>query len=183
MGSQFLLAAKCKSVIAARVSPDQKGEIIALVRGEAKKTKRRAYHPCIGDGANGVTMIKAAHIGVGVGGLEGKQAVNNSDYVIGQFKYLQTLMMVHGRWCYRRTSVVIMYMFYKNALLVLPQWLLGIYGMYTGQGFYEYPLYHCRTWPTRLPIIMFGVFDQDVISEVSQGSRALPGWVGIWHTL
>merc|ERR1711871_1492958 len=61
-----------------------------------------------------------------------------------------------------------MYMFYKNALLVLPQWLLGIYGMYTGQNFYvEYPLYQLSNMAySAFPIIIFGVFDQDVISEV-----------------
>lgn len=38
----------------------------------------------IGDGANDVPMLQSAHIGVGVCGLEGQQAVNNSDYAIGQ---------------------------------------------------------------------------------------------------
>ena len=40
----------------------------------------------IGDGANDVAMIQAAHIGVGIMGKEGRQAVNNSDYAIGQFR-------------------------------------------------------------------------------------------------
>lgn len=55
----------------------------------------------IGDGANDVSMIqvcalrygldhisdylyKAAHVGVGISGEEGLQAVNSSDYAIGQ---------------------------------------------------------------------------------------------------
>ena len=40
----------------------------------------------IGDGANDVAMIQAAHIGVGIMGKEGRQAVNNSDYAIGRFR-------------------------------------------------------------------------------------------------
>ena len=40
----------------------------------------------IGDGANDVAMIQAAQIGVGIMGKEGRQAVNNSDYAIGQFR-------------------------------------------------------------------------------------------------
>lgn len=31
-------------------------------------------------------MIQAADIGVGIMGKEGRQAVNNSDYAIGQFR-------------------------------------------------------------------------------------------------
>ena len=119
----------CKSVVAARVSPDQKGEIVRLVRQEAVTNGNDALVTlAIGDGANDVTMIKEAHIGVGIDGLEGKQAVNNSDYAIGQFKYLQRLLFVHGRWSYRRMSIVILYMFYKNCLLVLPQWMYLLHG-------------------------------------------------------
>lgn len=36
----------------------------------------------IGDGANDVSMITAAHIGVGIRGLEGAQAARASDYAI-----------------------------------------------------------------------------------------------------
>jgi phospholipid-translocating ATPase len=38
----------------------------------------------IGDGANDVSMIQAAHVGVGISGEEGLQAVNSSDYAIAQ---------------------------------------------------------------------------------------------------
>src|SRR5207245_1353263 len=40
----------------------------------------------IGDGANDVAMIQSADIGVGIMGKEGRQAVNNADYAIGQFR-------------------------------------------------------------------------------------------------
>lgn len=42
----------------------------------------------IGDGANDVAMIQAADVGVGIMGKEGRQAVNSSDYAIGQFRFL-----------------------------------------------------------------------------------------------
>ena len=42
-------------------------------------------------------MIKAGHVGVGIVGKEGMQAVNNSDFAIGQFRFLLQLMLVHGR--------------------------------------------------------------------------------------
>ncbi len=40
----------------------------------------------VGDGANDVSMIQTAHVGVGVRGKEGLQAVNSSDYAISQFR-------------------------------------------------------------------------------------------------
>jgi phospholipid-translocating ATPase len=49
-------------------------------------------------------MIQAADVGVGVAGEEGMQAVNSSDYAIGQFRFLQRLLLVHGHWDYLRNS-------------------------------------------------------------------------------
>jgi len=49
-------------------------------------------------------MLQAAHVGVGIFGLEGQQAVNNSDYAIGQFRFLGDLLLVHGRFNYRRIA-------------------------------------------------------------------------------
>ena len=59
----------------------------------------------IGDGANDVAMIKAGHIGVGIIGKEGRQAVNNSDFAIARFRFIRRLLLVHGRENYRRLSV------------------------------------------------------------------------------
>ncbi len=44
----------------------------------------------------------AAHIGVGISGQEGMQAVLASDYSIAQFRFLERLLLVHGRWSYYR---------------------------------------------------------------------------------
>lgn len=60
------------------------------------------------------SMIKAAHIGVGISGQEGMQAVLSSDYSIAQFRYLERLLLVHGRWSYYRMCKFLRYFFYKN---------------------------------------------------------------------
>lgn len=75
----------------------------------------------IGDGANDVNMISAAHVGVGIIGVEGQQAARASDYAIGEFKILKRLLLNHGREFYRRNSSLICYNFFKNMILVLPQ--------------------------------------------------------------
>ena len=80
------LSQMCKSFIAARVSPDQKGQIVMMIRDNSSPD---IVTLAIGDGANDVNMIQKAHVGVGIEGLEGKQAVNNSDFAIAQFRFLQ----------------------------------------------------------------------------------------------
>jgi phospholipid-transporting ATPase len=56
------------SVLCCRVSPKQKAEIVKLII----KAKDNITTLAIGDGANDVNMITAAHIGVGISGLEGQ---------------------------------------------------------------------------------------------------------------
>ena len=75
----------------------------------------------IGDGANDVNMITSAHIGIGILGVEGRQAARASDYAIGQFSFLHRLLFVHGRESYRKNSYIVCFNFYKNALFVMPQ--------------------------------------------------------------
>lgn len=59
------LALLCKAVICCRVSPLQKALVVKLV-----KKNQNAILLAIGDGANDVSMIQAAHVGVGISGVE-----------------------------------------------------------------------------------------------------------------
>ena len=112
---------KCDVVLACRVSPQQKAEIVKLVKDNCKNSRTLS----IGDGANDVNMITAAHVGIGIKGVEGQQAARAADYAIGEFKFLRRLLLYHGREAYRRNSILICYNFYKNIILVMPQfWLV-----------------------------------------------------------
>ena len=68
----------------------------------------------IGDGANDVSMIQKADIGVGIAGREGMQAVMASDFAMARFHFLVRLLLVHGHWCYARLARLVLYFFYKN---------------------------------------------------------------------
>lgn len=70
----------------------------------------------IGDGANDVSMIQCADVGVGISGQEGMQAVMSSDFAMARFRFLQRLLLVHGHWCYDRLARMVCYFFYKNAV-------------------------------------------------------------------
>jgi phospholipid-transporting ATPase len=69
-------------------------------------------------------MICAAHVGVGIRGVEGQQAARASDYSFGEFKLLKRLLYYHGRFLsllfvrenYRKNCKLIQYNFYKNVL-------------------------------------------------------------------
>ena len=99
-----------------RVSPLQKALVVKLV-----KRHKKALLLAIGDGANDVSMIQAAHVGVGISGVEGLQAARSADVAIGQFRFLRKLLLVHGAWSYSRISRVILYSYYKNITLYMTQ--------------------------------------------------------------
>jgi len=111
----YELGIKCRSCVCCRLSPRQKRQLVQLVREKNKKTITLA----IGDGANDVPMIEGAHIGVGVRGKEGVQAVQVSDIAISQFRFLVPLLLCHGQRAYRRIAVFLCFFLYKNVALVL----------------------------------------------------------------
>ena len=100
------MVADCTAVVACRVSPMQKADIVRLVKANMVP---QPITLAIGDGANDVSMIQEAHIGIGVSGNEGMQAVRSADYAIAQFAFLQRLLLVHGFWNYFRICLLILY--------------------------------------------------------------------------
>lgn len=156
--SLMKLADLCKVVVACRVSPKQKQEIVTMVR----TYKPMAITLAIGDGANDVNMITAAHVGIGIKGLEGQQASRASDYAIAEFKFLKRLVLYFGRESYRKNSILICYNFYKNVLLVLPHFWFSFYNDFSGQLLYDTWLYqNFNLFYCSLPIILYALFDQE----------------------
>ncbi|XP_052752325.1 phospholipid-transporting ATPase ID isoform X3 [Galleria mellonella] len=154
---------QCRSVICCRVTPLQKAMVVELI-----KKSRKAVTLAIGDGANDVSMIKAAHIGVGISGQEGMQAVLASDYSIAQFRFLQRLLLVHGRWSYYRMCKFLRYFFYKNfAFTVCHFWFAFFCGFSAQTVFDEMFISVYNLFYTSLPVLALGIFDQDVSDATS----------------
>ncbi|KAM0756281.1 phospholipid-translocating P-type ATPase [Meredithblackwellia eburnea MCA 4105] len=156
------LGTRCRAVICCRVSPLQKALIVRLV-----KDGLGVMCLAIGDGANDVSMIQAADIGVGVAGEEGLQAVNSSDYAIGQFRFLQRLLLVHGHFSYMRNSNMIVNFFYKEIIGIGILFWFQFYCAYSATTVYEYTylLFWNVIW-TLLPVIAIGVFDRTISDRV-----------------
>uniref|UniRef100_A0A8D2EQC1 Phospholipid-transporting ATPase n=1 Tax=Theropithecus gelada TaxID=9565 RepID=A0A8D2EQC1_THEGE len=121
-------ACMCKGVICCRMTPLQKAQVVELM-----KRYKKVVTLAIGDGANDVSMIKAAHIGVGISGQEGVQAMLNSDFAFSQFQYLQRLLLVHGRWSYNRMCKFLSYFFYKNFTFTLVHFWYAFFNGFSAQ--------------------------------------------------
>ncbi|KAM4808817.1 phospholipid-transporting ATPase IC [Rhinophrynus dorsalis] len=157
------LACECSSVICCRVTPKQKAMVVDLV-----KKYKKAVTLAIGDGANDVNMIKTAHIGVGISGQEGMQAVMSSDYSFAQFRYLQRLILVHGRWSYIRMCKFLRFFFYKNFAFTLVHFWYSFFNGFSAQTVYEdwfIALYNVLY--SSLPVLLVGLLDQDVSDKLS----------------
>ncbi|KAJ0396560.1 hypothetical protein P43SY_009469 [Pythium insidiosum] len=164
------VAQQCNAVIACRVSPAQKAELVRLVRENNPEVRTLA----IGDGANDVSMIQCAHVGVGISGQEGMQAANSSDYAIAQFRFLSRLLLVHGRWNYIRMGKLILYIFYKNVMMNLTQFWYMIFTGFSGQKFFlEWGLQGYNLLFTALPIVLVSTFEQDVPARYAQNYPVL----------
>ena len=152
------LAVKCKAVICCRVSPLQKALVVKLVKRHLKSILL-----AIGDGANDVSMIQAAHIGIGISGVEGLQAARSADVSIAQFRFLRKLLLVHGAWSYQRISKVILYFYYKNTALFITQFWYSFQNAFSGQVIYEsWTLSFFNVVFTVMPPFVLGIFDQFV---------------------
>ncbi|KAJ6531132.1 hypothetical protein B0H19DRAFT_1190540 [Mycena capillaripes] len=176
------LAMQCEGVICCRVSPLQKALVVRLV-----KDGIGAMTLAIGDGANDVSMIQAADVGVGISGEEGLQAVNSSDYAIGQFRFLKRLLLVHGHWSFARNGNMILNFFYKNIVCIGVLWWFQIYNGWSSSYVFEYTyLLWWNSFFTIAPVIAIGLFDRIVDANALM---ALPElyrygregkWFGYW---
>lgn len=170
----------CSGVIICRASPSQKASIVGMMRqwelrqagGVGKspwawwrrmRFRLQGKMLAIGDGANDVAMIQSANIGVGIMGKEGRQAVNNSDYAIGQFRFLARLLLVHGTLSHYRLARLIRYSFMKNVLFCFMLFFYQFYCGFSGQTLVDgvaAAVYNVLC--TSVPILLFAVLDRPV---------------------
>ncbi|KAJ7400717.1 putative phospholipid-transporting ATPase VD [Pitangus sulphuratus] len=156
------LTEKCRAVVCCQATPLQKSVLVKLVR-----SKLEAMTLAVGDGANDVSMIQVADIGVGISGQEGMQAVMASDFAVSQFRHLRKLLLVHGHWCYTRLTNMVLYYFYKNVTYVNLLFWYQFFCGFSGTSMTDYwILILFNLLFTSVPPIIYGVLDKDVSAEI-----------------
>ncbi|CAB3404149.1 unnamed protein product [Caenorhabditis bovis] len=148
---------KAKTVLCYRMTPSEKATVVNAVKKYIKGTVL-----AVGDGANDVPMIQAAHVGIGIAGKEGLQAAMACDFAIARFRFLSRLLLVHGHWSYHRLSVTFLYFLYKNTNCVFTLFFYQFFNGYSGSNVIDpyweilYPIIFTSVQP-----IFVGVLDQD----------------------
>jgi len=155
--------------LACRATPLQKAYLVRIV-----KERLKMHTLAIGDGANDVSMIQTADIGVGISGQEGMQAVMASDFAITRFRFIERLLLIHGHWCYDRLARMVLHFFYKNAAFVFVCFWFQLYCGFSGQVMIDQMyLMLFNLFFTSLPPVAVGVFDRDAPSDLLSSSPHL----------
>lgn len=122
------------------------------------------------------------------------QAAMSSDFNIAQFRFLERLLLLHGHWCYRRISMMVIayfledfindyyslfwtnvylvecqicYFFYKNITFGLTLFWFETHSSFSAQPAYnDWYMSTYNVFFTSLPVIALGVFEQDVSARL-----------------
>lgn len=164
--ARFLqLALEAHTVICCRVTPQQKAQVVELVKHGVSGVaggKQERTTLAIGDGGNDVSMIQSASVGVGLVGREGLQASRASDFSLAKFRFLAKLILVHGRWSYRRTAFIAHYCFHKSLFLAFMQIFFAFFSGFAGTSFFDsFALASYNVLFTALPILFYSL-DKDI---------------------
>ena len=163
----FECTAQAPGVVCCRCSPTQK---TIITEGVKKITGKKTC--AIGDGGNDVGMISAADVGIGIEGKEGKQAALAADYSIMKFKYLNKLLLWHGRLSYKRSAMMAHFVIHRGLIISFIQAFFSIVfydlsiSIYTGILNLGY-----TTLYTFFPVFSI-VFDEDI--DVKRALRYPP---------
>ncbi|KAH8303977.1 hypothetical protein KR044_012569 [Drosophila immigrans] len=157
------VAVKCTAVLCCRLSPLQKSEVVALIKTSNENFNTAA----IGDGANDVSMIQEAHVGIGIMGREGRQAARCADFAFAKFCMLKRLLLVHGHYHSVRLSLLVLYFFYKNIVFMGIMFLFQFHTLFSSSSVYDslfLTLYNVIY--TSLPILFISLTEKPYTEEV-----------------
>ncbi|KAJ3042805.1 putative aminophospholipid-translocase [Rhizophlyctis rosea] len=156
------VAVRLSAVVCCRCSPTQKAEITQLIKHH---TGRRTC--AIGDGGNDVSMIQAAHVGVGIVGKEGKQASLAADFSVTQFCHLTRLLLWHGRNSYKRSAKLSQFVIHRGLIISVMQGVFSAIFYFAPIALYQgMLLVGYATVFTMAPVFSL-VLDKDVSEDIA----------------
>ncbi|KAL8451743.1 hypothetical protein Emed_001905 [Eimeria media] len=154
------MACCCDVVVAARVTPTQKADMVRLVK---KRLTPQPITLAIGDGGNDVPMLQEASVGVAIRTVRGTSVAGFADFAISEFRFLQRLLFVHGRLNFMRISKVILWTFFKSILLAFPVFLFQPSAFWSAIELFDPVLYMLANFVwTTLPVIVYSFSEQDL---------------------
>ncbi|GIY93492.1 hypothetical protein CEXT_718281 [Caerostris extrusa] len=161
--SEFMdLACQCPAVVCCRCSPTQKAEVVRLIQTETDK------RTCaVGDGGNDVSMIQAADVGIGIVGKEGKQASLAADFSVTQFSHIARLILVHGRYSYKRSAALSQFVIHRGLIISTMQAFFSAVFYFASVALYPgFLMVGYATIYTMFPVFSL-VLDKDVSPEIA----------------
>ncbi|KAG5336793.1 ATP9B ATPase, partial [Acromyrmex heyeri] len=160
---EFLeLACGSPAVVCCRCSPTQKAEVVSLIQ---RHTGKRTA--AVGDGGNDVSMIQAADAGIGLEGLEGRQASLAADFSISQFSHLANLLLVHGRRSYKRSAALSQFVIHRGLIISTMQAVFSAVFYLSSVALYQgFLMVGYATIYTMFPVFSL-VLDKDVSGKIA----------------
>ncbi|KAG8278689.1 ATP synthase subunit 9 [Homalodisca vitripennis] len=156
------LACRSPAVVCCRCSPTQKAQVVRLIQ---QHTGKRVA--AVGDGGNDVSMIQAADTGIGIAGLEGRQASLAADFSITQFSHLSRLLLVHGRYSYKRSASLSQFVIHRGLIISIMQAIFCTVFYFSSISLYPgYLMVGYATIYTMFPVFSL-VLDKDVSDKIA----------------
>ncbi|KAI9594921.1 ATPase, class II, type 9A [Syncephalis fuscata] len=156
------LAVQLPAVVCCRCSPTQKADITRIIK---QTTGRRVC--AIGDGGNDVSMIQAAHVGVGIEGKEGRQASLAADFSITEFKHLPKLLLWHGRNSYKRSAKLSQFVIHRGLIISVMQAVFSSIFYYAPIALYQGVLIAGYSTVFTMAPVFSLVLDRDVSEDTA----------------
>lgn len=120
-----------------------------------------------GDGGNDVSMIQAADAGIGIVGKEGRQASLAADFSITQFSHVSRLLLVHGRYSYKRSAALSQFIIHRGLIISVMQAVFSSVFYFASVALYQgFLMVGYATVYTMFPVFSL-VLDKDVTPETA----------------
>ena len=145
------------SVIASRFSPNQKAQLVKLVKSNFQ------FQPvtcAIGQDRSNLAMIQEADVGVSIRDVQISHTENLSEVVLHRFSHLPILLLKHGHWNYSRVARVVFLFLYKNCALIAIVFMFSFLSNFSAAGLFDSGLLSFYNLIfTTLPVMILGVLD------------------------
>lgn len=104
---------------------------------------------------------------MGIIGKEGNSASVVSDFSFGKFKFLDRLILHHGRWFYYRLSYFFIFFGWKNVIITFIIFYFLTESAFSGTFNYTEPFYILYNSLFSIALLVnYGLYDQDINDDL-----------------